>query len=118
MEDAHIYCKVKAPENLLIPLLPLTNEGKLSFPLGRFIRTWCSPEIKEALKLGYEILEIYEIIYWEESSSHLFDDFLRFGIENKIYASDFSKEEIPGVVEENKIGLMPFESFMYDWNME
>lgn len=113
-----IYCKVKAPENLLIPLLPLTNKGKLSFPIGRFIRTWCSPEIKEALKLGYEILEIYEIIYWEESSSHLFDDFLRFGIENKIYASDFSKEEIPSVVEENKMGLMPFESYMDDWKME
>ena len=34
--------------------------------------TWCTPELHEAIKQGYEVLEIYEIYHFEKNN----EDFL------------------------------------------
>ena len=81
------------------------------------IGTWCSVELKEALRLGYEIVEVYEAIVWNKQSRHLFTDFLKFGIMNKIYSSDVKKWEKDEFVKENAIGELPFPEIGQDWNL-
>nr|XP_015840028.1 PREDICTED: uncharacterized protein LOC103315075 isoform X1 [Tribolium castaneum] len=77
-----IKCSVLPPTNLYHPVLPYRSNGKLTFPLCRtcvdnmnqeicnhddagrvFVGTYVADEIKKALELGYQIVEIYEM--WE-----------------------------------------------------
>jgi hypothetical protein len=74
-----IYCKIKSPDDLEIPLLCVKTD-KLAFPLGRLVKTFTSVEVKEAVKLGYVVEEVFEIIHFPEKSNDLFRSFLGFGI--------------------------------------
>lgn len=47
--------------NIHIPLLPYRTD-KLLFPLGTFKGSYCFPELRYALKLGYKITEVHKII--------------------------------------------------------
>lgn len=50
-----------------IPYLPVRLKDKLVFPYG-YIKGWYSNfEIREALKLGYELIKIHESIYYTET---------------------------------------------------
>ena len=79
--------KILPPRKLYHPVLPVRMNGKLVFPLcytcaskqsqelckcsdeDRCLDgTWCTPEIMKSLELGYEILKIYEIYHWEETT--------------------------------------------------
>ena len=79
--------KILPPKGLYHPVLPLKINGKLLFTLCRkcaeqqnqetctcsdekrcLIGTWCTPEIKKAIEKGYEVLKIYEVYHWDESS--------------------------------------------------
>ena len=69
-----IKCKVTAPTNLYLPVLPVSIDSKLLFPLcvncaskktndclcddRSFIGTWVSEELKLAIDKGYQINEI------------------------------------------------------------
>lgn len=71
------HCKVKAPK-LRIMVLPYRNEkGKLIFPSGVFTGWWTSVELKVALEYGYEILEVYEFIYYRRAKRY-FERFAEF----------------------------------------
>ncbi len=59
-----VHCKVRVPEQIIAPL-PYMDK-KLFFPVGIFKGYWCTPELREALKYGTEILEVYEYIEYEE----------------------------------------------------
>lgn len=81
-----IKCKVLPPKGLFYPVLPSKINNKLVFTLCRtcaqlkinnckhnnnersLIGTWVTLEVIEAIKYGYEILKIYEVWDWEESS--------------------------------------------------
>ena len=52
---------VKSPD-MKYPLLPYRHNGKLTFPIGEFKGTWNFPEIRKALDVGYEILEVHWIL--------------------------------------------------------
>ena len=66
--------KVKAPDNLDIPLLPMKLEGRLLFPLGEWTGWYTSIEILQALDLGYKI-EYMEGFTWKRKA-RLFKPFV------------------------------------------
>ncbi|MBT9131417.1 MAG: hypothetical protein DDT41_01723 [candidate division WS2 bacterium] len=71
------HCRIKTPDNLYIPILPLRIGGKLKFPLGKFSGYWTSLELQEALKIGYEILEVYDFILYKKAKP-CFQDYADF----------------------------------------
>ena len=83
-----IKCKILPPTDLYIPVLPQKGK-KLVFSLCRscgddpqqagcthtdeeraLIGSWCTPEVKEAVDRGYQILEIYEVWDFKNSSRY------------------------------------------------
>eukprot|EP00732_Lithocolla_globosa_P000325 Lithocolla_globosa_v1_NODE_91_length_6522_cov_117.886655.p1 type:complete len:715 gc:universal NODE_91_length_6522_cov_117.886655:127-2271(+) len=73
-----VKCIVKCPKTLLFPVLPVRDDdtGKLTFSLGddknEITGTWCTPELNKAIEMGYEIIEIYEVLHFEKTSKKLF----------------------------------------------
>ena len=60
-------CRVKAPDNLIIPILPARNaRGAMRWYKGEFDTCVTSVELIFAVKHGYEVLEIYEGICFED----------------------------------------------------
>lgn len=59
--------RVKAPENLIVPILPARNsKGAMRWFSGEFETCVTNRELIFAANNGYEILEIFEGIYWED----------------------------------------------------
>ena len=75
--------KILLPCKLLFPVLPVKINGKLMFSLCHtcaenedkgnctcsslshaLIHTWCMTELTLAINMGYDILEIYEVLHW------------------------------------------------------
>ena len=83
-----IKLKILPPRRLLIPVLPDRTTGQLVFSLcyacsikkqkicdhgdkeRAFTGTWTSVEIMEAIKQGYKVLEIYEVLHFQNSSQY------------------------------------------------
>lgn len=61
-------CRVRAPDNLIVPILPARNKrGAMRWYKGEFDTVVTNIELIFAAKHGYEILEIYEGICFEET---------------------------------------------------
>lgn len=61
-------CRVRAPENLVVAILPARNErGSMRWYKGEFDTTITNIEMEFAELHGYEILEVYEGMYFEET---------------------------------------------------
>ena len=88
-----IYCKVKSNESLRIPILAEKGDGKLIFSHGVKIGVWNSEELMLAVKNGYEILELYEVIHFSERSNDLFSDYIRVFFKIKAECSFEGKTE-------------------------
>jgi len=59
--------RVRAPDNLIIPILPARNaKGAMRWFRGEFVTTCTNRELVFAANNGYEILEIIEGIAWED----------------------------------------------------
>jgi hypothetical protein len=56
--EAEIFCPP-----CHIPLLPMRNSGKLIFPAGRWTGIYFSAELKEAIKLGYQVKILRALIF-------------------------------------------------------
>lgn len=85
---------ILAPERLFLPVLPIREGGKLTFPLcrscvreemakqlpewsnmcghtreQRMLRvTWCTPELQKAVEKGYQIEKIHEVWHFKEEN--------------------------------------------------
>ena len=89
-----IKCKILPPRNLFHPVLPYRT-NKLTFPLCRscvetksrechhdddderaLTGTWCSPEIQEAIKQGYRVLEIFSAWHYDLKEEGLFREYI------------------------------------------
>lgn len=57
-----IYCRIRCPDDLLIPVLPVKYKGKLLFPAGEIEGVFFSKEIEYAVSLGYKIIEQYKAL--------------------------------------------------------
>ncbi|XP_074645851.1 uncharacterized protein LOC141902110 [Tubulanus polymorphus] len=113
-----IKCKVLPPRGLYLPVLPYRSGGKLTFPLCRtcanesnqrekcyhsddersITGTWVTLEVQKAVKLGYKLLDIYEIWDWETNETGLFEDYIGKFLKVKTEASgwpakDMSREQ-------------------------
>lgn len=54
-----IHAEVRSPKHMFIPYLPVKTEKRgLLFPTGRFRGMWTSFELREAVKLGYDVKPI------------------------------------------------------------
>jgi len=73
--DGVTNVRIRSPKNLKIPLLPLRLNNKLIFPLGEFISSYTHLELRKALSLGYEIINIYEGVYFTEKIN-IFKEFV------------------------------------------
>jgi hypothetical protein len=72
-----VYCKVKPNSDMRIPILPNRSNGKLQFENKIVTGIWGTEELKMAVEYGYEILEIYEVIHFKETSNNLFQDYIK-----------------------------------------
>ena len=78
-----------------MPAIPYRSNGKLTFPLCRTCvetynqkpcrhsatertleRTWCLPELVEALNLGYTIVRLIEVWHFPNSEERLFAEYI------------------------------------------
>ena len=81
-----IKVTVLPPTDLIHPVLPLKCNGKLKFPMcykcaclenkemckcldsdRMFTHTYCTPELEVAMNMGYSIIQIHEVLHWEET---------------------------------------------------
>ncbi|XP_052760046.1 uncharacterized protein LOC128202914 [Mya arenaria] len=81
--------KILPPRGLYHPVLPYRSNGKLKFSLCRtcadnesqkdcecseedraLTGTWCTPEIKTAIRLGYRLLKVYEVYHWSDTTQY------------------------------------------------
>jgi hypothetical protein len=69
------HCKVRVPENMYAPPLPIKSDGRLIFPVGEFKGYWTRYELDYAKKLGCEILEYYEGAAFENAGM-IFKNFI------------------------------------------
>ena len=86
-----IKCKVLPPTNLYHPVLPYKCNNKLMFPLCRtcaekcdpssqcsrdniedraLVGTWVTIELQAALDRGYQLLEVYEVWHFSETTQY------------------------------------------------
>ena len=121
-----IKCKVVAPKNLYVPVLPvkvkMCKAEKLVFPLclkcaenqqstcshteseRAFVGTWSSVEVNKALEMGYIVDEIYEV--WQlEKSKELWKGYVRDFMKIKLESSPHnypSKEAYAAAVKQKE----------------
>ena len=81
--------RILPPRGLYHPVLPYKSNGKLKFPLCQtcaekespslcgcsdedrtMTGTWCTPELQTAVRLGYRVLEIYEVYHWKDTTQY------------------------------------------------
>ena len=101
------------PPELFHPVLPVRCGEKLTFPLCAacvkeeqkkpllkrkatcyhsreervLVGTWCTPEIEEARKMGYELVEVHEVWNFEKGEGGLFADYVDAWLKIKTEAS-------------------------------
>ena len=102
-----VKLKILAPRNMYIPILPTRVDGKLLFALcskcannriynckhsneeRAFVGTWCTEEVKVAVKKGYRIIEMYEVWHFAKRSNTLFKSYIDMFLKLKQQASGF-----------------------------
>ncbi|MDI9312371.1 MAG: DNA polymerase, partial [Limnohabitans sp.] len=101
-----IKCKVLPPNNLYLPVLPMRYDHKLKFVLCNkcselmqqtechhtdeersLTNTWTSIELKEALDKGYKVMEIYQVLHYENKDDTLFKEYINTWLKVKQEAS-------------------------------
>ena len=107
-----VKCTVLPPKRLYLPLLPHKSQQKLKFVLCRtcaeecnqlscthtdeqrqLTSTFTTPELKEALRLGYVVTEIFEVYHYEKRSSNLFRKYIDTWLQVKQEASSWPVEK-------------------------
>ena len=90
-----VYCSVETPPDLYLPVLGNTFEGKFIFSLcrkctedknkeecnhsedeRRLYGVWTTAELEIAIREGYKICEIFEVLHYEETSDVLFKEYI------------------------------------------
>lgn len=80
-------CRVRAPANLIVPILPARDKvGRMRWYQGEFDTVVTNVELIFAAKHGYEILEIYEGICFEETIFPFSDFITHCKLLRKVFA--------------------------------
>ena len=104
-----IYCRVSCPQDIHIPVLPETRDGKLMFHTKPMIGQWFSEELKLAVRMGYVVEEIFGVYQYDRKGKQLFGDYVRFFSKIKMENSvkDLSEENKDMIYNENKNARFP-----------
>ena len=96
---------------MLIPVLAEKGDGKLIFSHGVKIGCWNSEELKLAVSMGYEILEIYEVIHFKQRSNDLFADYIRvfFKIKAECSYKGESESDKDAYIADLNSGIFPMQ---------
>lgn len=92
-ENLHRYfgfikCDIQPPSELHIPVLPEKKYGKLMFDLTfKEAGTWCINEVLLAMRKGYKVTKIYEVLHFEHTTSELFREYVARFLKMKIIAT-------------------------------
>lgn len=97
-----IKCKIQPPPDLYHPVLAEKKNGKLVFDLTLKIGTWTTVEVLKALDKGYIIMEIYDIVHFQRSSTTLFRDYVATFLKIKQEAAGWEKIGLSHASEEEK----------------
>lgn len=134
-EEAYpgIYrCRVRTPENLCVAILPARDSrGHMRWYRGEFETVVTTQELQFAAKHGYEILEIYEGLFWEKIEypfndmvdlckeirskfKHQTEEMLAKLIQNSLYGKFGTRRERTQLLHHTEIddepeGIMPFD---------
>ena len=102
-----VKCKVLPPQDLWMPVLPIHCQQKMVFTLCKtcaeqemsyckhtveeraLTGTWTSVELKKALDLGYQLLDVYYIWHWEEWSTDVYKKYINKYLRMKQEASGY-----------------------------
>ena len=103
-----IKCSIIPPGNLYLPVLPVRSGGKLVFPLCNtcckmmnqkscrhsdsqraILGTWTTIEVIEAIRSGYVIKEIFQILHYEQRDGSLFKSFIDTWLKVKVESSEY-----------------------------
>jgi G:T-mismatch repair DNA endonuclease (very short patch repair protein) len=124
-----VKCKILAPIDLYIPVLPVRVNGKLIFPLCRscaedqsntcshnieercFEGTWVTEEVKKANSMGYKIIKIYEVWHFDEKEIYdkntktggIFTDYINMFLKLKQEASGYPSNVLNETDKDNYI---------------
>ena len=102
-------CKVYAPDDLDIPLLPYhrpsqdPNKRKLLFPIGEWTAFYDFALIEKALDLGYLIDPIRA---WEFKADYIFDDFVDTFYPMKVANKGNAKGEVAKLIQNSLYGKL------------
>lgn len=118
-----VKCKILPPKGLYLPVLPKKIHNKLIFTLcykcaehqlkkcnhndenRSFIGTWVTLEVQKAVEKGYRIIEYYEVLHWDKSSTYdpikktggiftgYINKFLQYKQESSGYSKNVTTEE-------------------------
>jgi len=104
-----IYCRVSCPQDIHIPVLPETKDGKLMFHKRPMIGQWFSEELKLAVRMGYAVEEIFSVYHYDRRSKDIFGSYVRFFSKIKMENSvkDLSTENKDKIYNENKSARFP-----------
>ena len=80
------------PDILLLIMRRETTENTL-VETNRVLFTWCTPDLRKAAELGYEIVKIYEVWNFPEDQRRegLFADYVKKWLKNKTEATGWPK---------------------------
>jgi len=92
--------KVTTPKNMMYPLLPKRKDGKLLFPLGTWTGTYCTPELKKAEELGYDIEYLGGYVF---DQSYLFKDYINHFYKKKQQSEKDSVDYITAKLLQNSL---------------
>lgn len=101
-----VKCRVTPPRGLLIPVLPLRSNGKLTFPLCHpcvegmnqtpcehtplersWVGTFTSVELQKAVDVGYRVDKMYEVWHYPRTTVGLFATYIKRFLKVKQEAS-------------------------------
>lgn len=101
-----VKCKMLAPRQLVFGVLPSHVDGKLLFHLCEkcalekrqstcdhsdedraFIGTWVTPELHLAIRKGYKVIEVYEVLQWDSMTDEFFKGQVKMWMKIKTEAS-------------------------------
>jgi hypothetical protein len=77
---------ITPPDDLYVPVLPESLDGKLMFHLNGMVGTWASVEIKRAMEAGYVINKIHAALKYDKLPGLMKEyvgDFIQMKIENE-----------------------------------